>query len=118
MNDRAELALVVKAIQSGLGGCLEWDVAVIDRLRDELRRNKLTLLQVRKLLIEFVKSGGSVVQVKEEREGWKDRRDYWYKVIVPMPALFAKGLFVELELINRDPEYPEVKMVQMHEQLS
>ncbi len=53
---------------------------------------------------------------KEEREIWKDRRDYWYKIIVPMPDLFSKGLFVEIELRDADPELPEIKLVNAHEQ--
>jgi len=118
MSDAADLALVVQAIKSGLGGCVEWDVAVIDRLRRELRQHKLTLADVQRELIQFVQRGGDVLQVKEERDGWINRRDYWYKVIVPMPALFVQGLFVELELKNRDPDYPEVNLVNAHEQVS
>ena len=116
MSDPAELALVVKALQSGLGGCVEWNVTVTDRLKAELAPHGLTLRLVRREVIDYVQSGGEVVQVKEEREGWKDRRDYWYKLILPMPALFANGLFVELELANRDPDYPEVSLVNAHEQ--
>jgi hypothetical protein len=116
MSNAAELELVVKALKSGLGGCVEWDVNVIDRVRRELARHKLKLVAVQKLLVEHVRSGGMVVPHDEEREGWKDRRDYWYHVIVPMP-MFAKGLFVELELRNSDPELPEVNLVNAHEEI-
>ena len=55
-------------------------------------------------------------QHEENREGWKDKRDYWYHVIVPM-AVFPKGLFVELELRNSDADYPEVNLVNAHEEI-
>ena len=116
MSNPADLALVVKAVHSGLGGCVEWDVKVTARLKPELALHELTIRMVRSEVIQHVQSGGEVFQVKETREGWKDRRDYWYKVIVPMPAIFTKGLFVELELVNSDPDFPEVSLVNAHEQ--
>jgi hypothetical protein len=110
------LALVQKALMLGLGGCVEWDVKVIGRLGAELAACGLTLAGVRKALIQHVQTGGAVVQVQEERETWKDRRDYWYKTIVPMPGMLKMGLFVEMELLNSDPELPEVSLVNAHEQ--
>jgi hypothetical protein len=41
-------------------------------------------------------------------------RDYWYKVIIPVPDLLAKGLF--MELFDDDPDLPEVRLVNAHEQ--
>lgn len=106
----------MKAIKSGLGGCVEWDEYEVDRIDEELARHGLTSPSVRKDLIQYIRNGGDVIQVKEERERWKDRRDFWYKVIVPMPALFSKGLFVEMELVNTDPDLPEIRLVNAHEQ--
>jgi hypothetical protein len=115
MSNPDELALVVKAIKSGLGGCVEWDDTVIDRLTNDLARYRLKLHDVRTKLIQHVRNGGEVFQKEEDRETWKDRRDYWYYVIVPTPV-FPKGLFVELELRNSDPDYPEVNLVNAHEE--
>lgn len=109
------LALVEKAIKTGLGGCIDWDATVVDRIDAELARYGLFSRGVRDDVIKFVRAGGGVIQVKEEREQWKDRRDYWYKVTLPKPDLFAKGLFVEMELVNLDPDLPEVRLVNAHE---
>ena len=119
MSNPEELELAKKALLLGYAGCVEWDEDVVDRLKAELAVHGLQLRVVRKKVIEPIRSGGDVVQVKEVREPWKDRRDYWYKVIVPMPELpgaFKYGLFVELELVNFDPELPEIRLVQAHEQ--
>src|SRR5947207_3275195 len=109
VSDPVELALVVKAIKSGLGGCVDWDITVVDRLKNDLARHRLKLHDVRSMLIQHVRSGGEVFQKQENREGWKDRRDYWYWAIVPVPV-FPKGLFVEFELRNSDPDYPEANL--------
>jgi hypothetical protein len=116
MSSPAELDLVRNAISSGLGGCVEWDAKVIDRVAADIARHGLTLNDVRRQLIEYVRSGGEVIQVKEVRTLWLDRREYWYKAIVPVPKLFKKGLFVEMELLNDDPEYPELGLLNAHEQ--
>lgn len=117
MGDPDELALVRKALMLGIGGCVDWDVWAADRVEPELARHGLTLEVVAKSVIQHARSGGDVVQVKETRDPWKDRRDYWHKVIVPMPRLFTKGLFVEIELRDSDPELPEAILVNAHEQL-
>jgi hypothetical protein len=58
MSNPAELSLARKAIESGLGGCVEWDPRVIDRVAAGLSRHGLTLLDVRKHLIDHVRTGG------------------------------------------------------------
>src|SRR5690242_12979442 len=93
MSNQSDLDLVRKAIESGLGGCVEWDDRVVDRVSVELARYGLKVLEVRRELIEHVRNGGDVIQVKEVRTAWLEHREYWYKVIVPMPKLFKKGLF-------------------------
>ena len=116
MDNPDELALVVKALQSGLGGCVEWHPHEHDRIRREMKKHRLTPEGIRRETIQFVQNGGQVQQVKEERETWKDERDYYYKVIIPMPGVFKKGLFVEMQLSNSDSEYPEVLLLNAHEQ--
>jgi hypothetical protein len=116
MSNPEELAMVVKAIKSGLGGCVEWHEREVDRIEVEMLRHGLTLPVIRKSLVQHVRNGGEVFQVKEERERRKDRRDYYYKTFVPMPDLFPKGLFVEMEIVNTDPEFPEIRILNAHEQ--
>jgi hypothetical protein len=116
MSNPTELALVRKALVSGLGGCVEWDARVVDRVAADLDRHGLNLIDMRRELIEYVRGGGDVIQVKEVRTLWADRRDYWYKAIVPMPNLFKKGMFVEMELRDNDPDLPEVGLLNAHEQ--
>jgi len=65
MGDPDELALVVKALQSGLDGCVEWDSTVIDRIRDEMLPLELSPEIIKVAVIEFVKGSGSVRQVAE-----------------------------------------------------
>ena len=116
MGDPDELTLVVKALKSGLGGCVEWAPEAFDRVQREMLEFRLSLDAIRAALILFAKNGGPVRQVKEQRNEWKDRRDYYYKAVVPMPKIFKNGLFVELELADADQDYPEVLLVNAHEQ--
>lgn len=44
-------------------------------------------------------------------------REYYYKVILPVAEL-ARGLFVELELVDLYPELPSIRIVSAHEQHS
>jgi hypothetical protein len=111
-----ELALVVKALTTGLDGCVEWDDAVIDRIRHEMLPLELTPEIIKAAAIEFAQGGGAIRQVREQRPQWKNRRDYYYKIIIPMLKLFKKGLFVEMEIANSDNEYPEIRLVNAHEQ--
>ena len=116
MSNPAELALVEKALNGGVRGCVEWHPVEANRVRRELRLHGLTPEGIQAAAIEYVQEGGKVQQRKEERPGWKDKRDYYYRVIIPMPDVFVKGLFVEMELHDSDPDLPEVLLVNAHEQ--
>jgi hypothetical protein len=119
MDDaKALLELVEKALNDGLGGCVEWAIKEVDRVASQVKRYGLTTAGIRKLAIEHVRNGGKVHQVKEERSDWKIAREYWYKVIIPMQDLFPNGLFVEIVLDEKDdPDLPVVLLVNAHEQL-
>ena len=82
---------------------------------DELAAFDLSLADVRRELILYIRGGGDIIQVRETRTLWKDERDYWYKAIVPMPSRVKKGLFVEMELVKPDPDLPEVRLLNAHE---
>ena len=68
MSNPTELALVRKALDVGISGCVEWNTRVVEQLVAELSRHGLTLRSVRKNVIEYVRNGGEVFQIKEERE--------------------------------------------------
>ncbi len=115
MGNADELALVGKALKSGLGGCVEWDPIEADRVRGEIHNFDLSPEGIKADVIEYVRNGGRVYQVKESRQN-RAHREFYYKVILPMPDLFKKGLFVELELVDADADLPEVILVNAHEQ--
>jgi hypothetical protein len=116
MSNPAELALVEKALTSRVDGCVLWHPKQAALVRRAMKLLGLTPEFIQEEVIRHVQGGGRVRQVKESREKWKDERDYYYKVIVPMPDLFAKGLFVEMELLDDDLDLPEVRLVNAHEQ--
>ena len=116
MGDPDELALVVKALNSGLGGCVEWHHEVVERIRREMLAVRLSPPGIRAALVAYVQGGGTIRQVREQRGDWKDRREFYYKAILPVPEVFKKGLFVEMELLDPDPDLPEVMLVNAHEQ--
>jgi hypothetical protein len=115
MSDPDELALVIKAINSGLGGCIEWDHTVVDRIRRDLASIGLNPEAIKADLIRFVQGGGAIRQIREQRHGWKHQREYYYKAILPVSKM-NKGLFVEIVLSASDSDYPEVLLVNAHEQ--
>jgi hypothetical protein len=114
LKDPAEHALVVKAITCRVGGCCEWDMKAERRFLSRPPLPNLTPEGVIDELIDFIASGGDVVQVEEQRPEYDDR-PFYYKVILPM-AEFRLGLFVEIILHDDDPDVPMVRIVNWHEQ--
>lgn len=108
--------LVVQALTCTLSNCVEWvNEKTANRVRSDPANQGLTPGEIKRLLREFVRVTGPtcVEQEREEREGWRDRRDYWYRVIVPVTG-FPQGLFVELELLDDDPDVPVVILLNAH----
>jgi hypothetical protein len=117
MSDPDELALVQKALACGISGCVEWEPKEAERVRNDRYLHGLTPEGIQEAVIDYVQNHGKKVvrQVKETRQAYSYRR-FYYKVIVPFPDIFRKGLFVEMELVDEDPDYPEVLLVNAHEQ--
>jgi hypothetical protein len=114
--DPDELALVIKALTCGVRGCVEWKRNVDDRIRSDPFLKGLTPEGIQEDAIAFVKKNSDkVIQVSETRPQY-DHRAFYYKVIIPYPELFRRGLFVEMELYDSDPEVPTVLLVNAHEQ--
>jgi hypothetical protein len=80
---------------------------------------------IRRLLHEFVNSGGRLDERQEARPDWlhanADRpayyRNVWYRAIVQVPGLFPNGLFVEVRLFDDDTQDPWVEIVNAHPQV-
>jgi hypothetical protein len=115
MDDSArELALVRQALTSGLSNCVEWVSDQAARLvRNNPANQGLTPEGIKRLVRGFVKAGGQVEQRVEGRTPWKHARRFWYMVIVPVDG-FPDGLFVEMELLDADPEVPMVALLNAH----
>lgn len=117
MTGPSELALVQKALSSGLRNCVEWiNDKTENRVQSDPSNQGLTPREIRDLLIDHVVNGGGTIQQHHEtREQWQDRREFWYSVIVPID-LFEHGLFVELEVGDDDPDVPVVLLLNAHPQ--
>lgn len=112
--------LVVQALSCALSNCVEWiNDKEANRVRTDPVNQGLRPGEIIRLLREYVRDGdpSCIEQIREQREGWSDRRDYWYKVIVPVDG-FPNGLFVELELLDDDPDVPVVVLLNAHPQTS
>ncbi len=59
------------------------------------------------------RSGGKISQVHETREGRREDYRFYYKAIIAVDDL-PLPLFVEMRLIDDDPEYPVVALVNCH----
>ena len=115
-RDPAKLTLVRLAISMAkTRGCCEWNDREISRVRAQPPAAGLSPEAIKRLLHEHVLAGGDVVQVKEEREGWRGECDYWYKAIIPIEGL-SHGLFIEVIMVDPDPECPSVEIVNAHPQ--
>ena len=58
MHDPKQLALVLKALQSGLSNCVAWDEKAARQIRNDPNLNGLTPAAIRKELLDFVAGGG------------------------------------------------------------
>jgi hypothetical protein len=111
-----QLALVQLAITNAqTTGCFEWIDEAVARMREEPPVAGLTPEDVRSRVYDHVMAGGLIDQRKEERSEYWHRREYWYRVVVPCEGL-PRGLFVEMELVDDDPEYPVVWILNAHPQ--
>jgi hypothetical protein len=109
-----QLALVRLALESSLSNCVEWvDDRAAARVRNDPANRGLLPEGIKRLVQEYVRAGGKIEQRVETREQWKHQREYWYMVLVPFDD-FSHGLFVEMELLDDDPEVPVVALLNAH----
>ena len=120
----APVDLVHQAIAAGMFGQILWDDRADERARSDPELQGLTPEAIRRMLHDFVNGGGRLDLRQETRQEWlaanADRpphyRDSWYRAVIDVPGLFAKGLFVEARLFDDDPQDPWVEIVNAHPQ--
>jgi hypothetical protein len=117
MDDEAEHALVVKALEEGLGNCVEWEENSAILVLEDKELQGITPAFIRRQVIDFVRTNGGavVVQRAEMREAWREKYRFYYMIILPQMG-FTNGLFVELRLSDDDPDFPVVTLVHAHPQ--
>jgi hypothetical protein len=117
MDDPAEHALVLRALTSGLSNCVFWkNERTSLRVRNDPDLRGLTPEGIKRELQAFVAGGGEIVQISEMRGEYRDYR-YYYKAILPLDG-FDRGVFVEMVLVDDDPDFPTVALVNAHPQRS
>ena len=118
MSDSTELALVRKALTSGLSNCVEWinDRTAL-RVRNDPELQGLAPEGIKQEVIAFVRAGGDIKQVVETRPEYKGQRQFFYNVVLPLTG-FPRGVFVEIVLGDDDPDVPTVFLVNAHPQQS
>jgi hypothetical protein len=65
------------------------------------------------LLIDYVVDGNGLIEQRKEDRTERQRR-FWYRANVPVPG-FRQRLFVEIILVDEDPESPAVELVSAHQ---
>jgi hypothetical protein len=64
-------------------------------------------------MVTFRQGGRQIKQVVEDRPDFKGQYDFYYKVILLLDD-FPRGLFVEMVLVDEDPDCPCVALVNAH----
>lgn len=107
--------LVRKAILSRYRGDFEWinDKELL-RASGDSRNRGFTGPEIRELTRAWVLGGGAIYCEPETRESYRDKRSFWYYLVIEGIDEFPKGEFVEMELIDEDREDPVVRIVNAH----
>ncbi|HTU92213.1 MAG TPA: hypothetical protein VMF69_19175 [Gemmataceae bacterium] len=113
MPDPDDVELVRKAILSRTTGDCEWSESAARRMQSDPSLSEWTPESILALLRDYVAQGGSIDRRTETRSEYP--QDHWYRVVVPVKQ-FRHGLFVEIILVDEDPEAPAVQIVSVHEQ--
>src|SRR5262249_15953163 len=98
--------LVVQALSCTLSNCGEWVNGKEGKgVQSDAANQGLSPEEINELVRAYVRlrGPGCIEQLREDRENWRHLREYWYRVIVPIKG-FPRGLFVEMELLDEDPD--------------
>ncbi len=113
--DQSPVDLVRKAVLSTCTGDLVWiDDRTPIRVGNDPRNRGLTADEIKKLTRDWVQKGGDIECTREGREGYREKRDFYYWVVIQGLAEFPKGLFVEMELTDDDQSDPVVSLLNAH----
>ena len=116
MAGSPQLDLVHKAIRSGIFGQIQWKDAAARLARADPVLSAFPPPRIRELLRQFVLTGGTLTVREETRAEYlaADPDDpYWYRALVPLPGQ-PERLFLEVKLIDDDPNEPWVEIVSAH----
>lgn len=113
MPNPDDVELVRNAILSSTTGDCEWTDSAARRVRSDPNLSGLTVEGITALLRDHVAQGGAIDRRTETRPDYP--QECWYRVIVPLER-FRHGLFVEIILVDEDPEAPAARIVSSHEQ--
>lgn len=114
MDPSGVVHLVRAAILSKYTGDCEWvDERTAQRIRRDPANRNLPPEAIKQLLQDWVRANNPIYCKVEDRENWKNKRDFVYWVVIDHPS-FDRGLFVELELADPDPNDPRVVILNAH----
>jgi hypothetical protein len=116
MAEPDQLDLVHKAILAGVGN-IQWKESAAKLVLADPDLGGLTPKGIRELLCKFVQEGNKLEARAEKRPEYQWEHPYWYRAIIPVVG-FGRGLFVEVILVDNDPEEPFVEIVSAHRQYS
>ena len=88
------------------------EVRFTDVAQDWLRRQGYTQGEIAEAMYLHVEGGGSIDQVEETREGWRDRWDYHYDLRLEVRN---RRLYIETRFIDERPDEPRVFVVNVHD---
>ena len=110
------LELVNRAIASGVLGHIQWKESAARLARCDPCLAGVTPEGIRALLRQFVLEGNSLEVRHETRAEYLEENPdepYWYRALIPVPG-FPRPLFLEVRLVDDDPEVPWVEIVSAH----
>lgn len=117
MTPPARTDLVHAAICAGFLGHFQWNDAAARRVRADRDLLGIVPEEIRALLRQFVMTGKALDARAETRREYLDPdHPRWHRAVIPVQGM-AHGLFVEVRLIDDDPNGPWVEIVNAHPQL-
>jgi hypothetical protein len=114
LNAAALLALVEKAIHSGLGNTIHWTDKAAERVRNDANLCGYTPEEITALLVNWARSGNRVRQRPETRANWAGVHDYVYEAEFAVAGL-RRDLYIEMRVKEPiDQDVPEIWIVNSH----
>ncbi len=109
--------LVRKAAREGdsFRSAFDWINDKQARIAEDNPGNRgLRATEIRQLAENWILDGNQIDCVPEGRNGYKERRHFHYDIIIGNLPDFPRGLYVEMELSNADPDVPSVSLLSAH----